>query len=432
MSETTTASPGIRTLLLMSVPAILIGVGSAVVLRLLDLVSDELMHFIWDYVPGLFGASEETPWWIFLVLTLTGAAVGAIVWLVPGHGGPDSATTELGGTPPKLGAVPTILLVSILGLAGGVSLGPENPTIAVNSALAVAVFGRLSIKIPPALLAMLAISGTIGALFGTPVAAALVFTGMVGATALPGSLWDKLFLPLAAAGAGSVTMLLLGGESISFTLEPMGAIQPVYLLQGFLVAAVSAVLGVIAAFVFPYIHRVFHALRNPIIFTTIGGMILGVLGIIGGPITLFKGLQQTGELLENPGAYDAGQLALFTGVKLVALLIAASAGFRGGRIFPAVFIGTAFGLLAYALFPGIPISLAVACGVMGITLAATKDGWIGIFVGIALCGDITVLPLLCLIILPVWLIVTKAPELTVHPAEPEATAPAKPVKPAKA
>lgn len=419
MSQTVaTPTMSVRTLLVMAIPALVVGVGSAVVLRLLDLVSEQLMHFLWDYLPGLFGASESTPWWIFLVLTLTGAAVGAIVWLIPGHGGPDSATTELGGTPPKLHAVPTILAVSILGLAGGVSLGPENPTIAVNSALAVAVFGRFSTKIPPALLVMLAVSGTIGALFGTPVAAALVFTGMVGAMAMPGSLWDKLFLPLASAGAGSVTMMLLGGQSLSFTLTPMGAYEPIYLLQGVAVAGVSALIGVLAAFLFPFIHRAFHALRNPLIFTTLGGMILGVLGIIGGPITLFKGLDQTVELLENPGDYTPQQLALFTAVKVVALLIAASAGFRGGRIFPAVFVGTAFGLLAYALVPGIPISLAVACGVMGIVLAATKDGWIGIFVGVALCGDIAVLPLLCIIVLPIWLIVTKAPELTVHPPEP--------------
>lgn len=415
MTDTTAPTLSVRTLLQLSAPALLIGIGSAVVLRLLDLVSEQLMHVLWEWLPGLFGATEATPWWIFLVLTLTGAAVGAIVWLLPGHGGPDSATTELGGPPPKLVAVPTILAVSILGLAGGVSLGPENPTIAVNSALAVAVFGRVSTKIPPALLVMLAVSGTIGALFGTPVAAALVFTGMVGALAMPGSLWDKLFLPLVAAGAGAVTMLLLGGETISFTLDPIGAYEPIYLLQGVLVAGVSALLGVLAAFLFPYIHRAFHALRNPLVFTTIGGMILGVLGIIGGPMTLFKGLEQTAELLENPGDYTPQQLALFTTVKIVALLIAASAGFRGGRIFPAVFVGTAFGLLAFALIPGMPISLAVACGVMGITLAATKDGWIALFVGVALCGDIAVLPLMCLIVLPVWLIVTKAPELTVHP-----------------
>ena len=132
------------------------------------------------------------------------------------------------------------------------------------------------------------------------------------------------------------------------------------------VAAVSALLGVLAAFVFPHLHRAFHMLRNPLIFTTLGGMLLGVLGIIGGPITLFKGLEQTAELLEHPGDYTPQELALFAAVKIVALLVAASAGFRGGRIFPAVFVGTAFGLLAFSLFPGIPISLAVACGVMGI------------------------------------------------------------------
>ena len=416
--------PSVRNLLIMSVPALLIGIGSAVVLRLLDLVSEELQHFLWNTAPAWFGASEETPWWIFLVLTLTGAAVGAIVWLVPGHAGPDSATTELGGTPPPLLSVPTILAVTILSLAGGVSLGPENPTIAVNTALAVAVFGRFSTKVKPALLVMLAVSGTLGALFGTPVAAALVFTGMVGSMAIPGSLWDKLFLPLASAGAGAVTMLLLGGEAISFTLAPIGDYQAIYLLTGFLVAAVSAVLGVAAAFAFPYVHRAFHALRNPLIFTTLGGMVLGVLGIIGGPITLFKGLQQTADLLEHPDDYSSQQLALFTLVKIVALLIAASAGFRGGRIFPAVFVGAAFGLLAFDLIPNMPMSLAVACGVMGITLAATRDGWIAIFVGMALCGDIKVLPLLCLIILPVWLIVTKAPELVVHVKEPAKAKPA--------
>ena len=87
-----------------------------------------------------------------------------------------------------------------------------------------------------------------------------------------------------------------------------------------------------------------------------------------------------------------------------------------------MFVGTAFGLLAYAIIPGMPISLAVACGVMGITLSATRDGWIALFVGVALTGDIGVLPLMCLIVFPVWLLVTKAPELVVHPPAPERAA----------
>lgn len=407
-------APSVRQLVVLAVPAIAIGAGSALMLWLLDLAAGAVHDVLWGAAPEALGINPAAPWWIFTILTLTGAAVGAAVWLLPGHGGPDSALGELDAPPPKPVALPSLALVVVLGLAGGVSLGPENPIIGINSALAIALITRITTKVPPKLIAMLAMAATIGALFGTPVAAALVLTGAVAAIKGGGSLWDKLFLPLAAAGAGATTMKLLGGQSLSFALAPMGELEAFDLVSGILVAAAAALVGLIGAFVLPVLHRWFHALRNPLLFTTLGGALLGVLGIIGGPMTLFKGLEETGELLKHPEEYSAGQLALFAGVKLVALLIAAAAGFRGGRVFPIVFIGTALGLLAFALFPGIPISLAVACAVLGITLVATRDGWIAIFLGVALVGDIAVLPLLCVVVLPVWLIVTKAPEFVAH------------------
>ncbi|MDR2997288.1 MAG: ion channel protein, partial [Microbacterium sp.] len=145
MSDAATAgapSPSVKSLLIMSVPAILVGVGSALVLWLLDFVSEWLQGILWTTLPQSFGATEATPWWIFTVLTITGAAVGLVIWLVPGHGGPDSATTELVAAPLKPGVLPGLLLATVLSLAGGVSLGPENPIIAVNSALAVALLAR--------------------------------------------------------------------------------------------------------------------------------------------------------------------------------------------------------------------------------------------------------------------------------------------------
>ena len=77
--------------------------------------------------------------------------------------------------------------------------------------------------------------------------------------------------------------------------------------------------------------------------TTAGGFLLGILGIVGGPITLFKGLEQMKELTANAGAYSAGGMGWVALVKLAALVIAATCGFRGGRIFPSVFIGVALG-----------------------------------------------------------------------------------------
>jgi len=410
----TSGAPPIRQQLLLSVPAIVIGVVSALVLWALDRASEWLQDQVWGTLPAAMGISPDSGWWIFSVLTITGAAVGFAVWAIPGHGGPDSATTELGGPPAPLAAVPSMLLVVLIGLVGGVSLGPENPIIAVNSALAVALLARGSKRIPEMFVVMLASSATIGALFGTPVAAALLLTGVVGAIRGRGSLWDKLYLPVAAAAAGALTMHVLGEPSLAFSLPPMGAPTLPDLGWGVLIAAASAVLGLLAAVLLPVLHRAFHALRNPFLFTALGGAVLGLLGVIGGPMTLFKGLNQTGELLTNPDDYGAGALALMTGIKLLALVVATGSGFRGGRVFPIVFAGTAFGLFAHAVVPDVPLSLAVACGVMGMVLVAVRDGWMALFLGIALTGDLGLLPLLCVIVLPTWLIVSRAPALEVR------------------
>ena len=138
------------------------------------------------------------------------------------------------GPPLPLRTLPGLAVVTLLGLAGGVSLGPENPIIAINTAIIVAVFTRLIPQVSPQVSMLLAASATIGALFGTPVAAALVFTGLVAAVRTGGSLWDKLFLPLAAAGAASITMHLLGAPPFAFDMPAYGPPQPFDILTGML------------------------------------------------------------------------------------------------------------------------------------------------------------------------------------------------------
>jgi H+/Cl- antiporter ClcA len=404
-----------RKLLLLAVPAILVGVVAALILWTLDRAADALSSVIWTTVPDALGVDPDG-WWIILVLTITGLAVGIALQVLPGHGGPDSATTELVGPPLPLRTLPGLALVTLLGLAGGVSLGPENPIIAINSAIIVAIFARLIPQVSPQVSMLLAASATIGALFGTPVAAALVFTGLVAAVRSGGSLWDKLFLPLAAAGAASITMHLLGAPPFAFDMPAYGPPQAFDILTGALVACAVTVVGLAALAVFPFVYRLLHALRHPIIICTVGGLILGILGFIGGPITMFKGLTQMGELLKDPGQYDAGQLAVIAGIKIVALLVAASALFRGGRVFPAAFIGVALGLLVSALFPSLSISLVVACAVLGIVLVVARDGWLAIFVAVAIPGDIALLPVLCIVVLPAWLLVSQAPEFRILPA----------------
>jgi H+/Cl- antiporter ClcA len=98
-------------------------------------------------------------------------------------------------------------------------------------------------------------------------------------------------------------------------------------------------------------------------------------------------------------------------VKLAALLVAASCGFRGGRIFPAVFVGAAFGLGAHALVSGVPPAVGVAAGVLGVLLAITRQAWISLFTAAVLVSSPTILALLCLASLPAWLLVTGRPQM---------------------
>jgi H+/Cl- antiporter ClcA len=218
-------------------------------------------------------------------------------------------------------------------------------------------------------------------------------------------------------------MHLLGAPPLAFDVPEYGSPQAIDLLTGSLVACGAVVIGLAALAAFPIVYRALHALRHPILIPLAGGFVLGILGLIGGPITLFKGLEQIGELLQDPGQYDGTQLAVIAGIKILALVVAASALFRGGRIFPATFIGVALGMLGNVLIPGIPLGLAVACGVLGVVLVVARDGWLAIFLAVAIPNDITLLPVLCVIVLPAWLLVSRAPEFRIVPAEP---APAQP------
>ena len=404
------------------IPAIVVGAASGLLLLALSEIAKRLEGVMWTTIPDAIGVSGTSGVWTFAILTLTGLAIGLVVTFVPGHAGPDPATLELMEPPMPVRMLPSLALAAVLMLAGGVSLGPENPILAINVGLAVAIGLRLTPKVPGRVWGALAFAGTIGALFGTPVGAALLLAEVPGDPT--GPLWDRMFAPLLAAAAGSVTMILLGGETFAIVVAPYPATAPIDLLTGAIIAVAAAVIGLAAVYAFPVAHAAFKRLGPPLISIVVGGAILGVLGVIGGQITLFKGLEQMQTLAATVDDYTVGGLALVFVVKLVALVVAGTSGFRGGRIFPSVFIAVALGLFIYELFPQVPEAVAISASLIGILLAVTRSGWIALFMAALLVGDTNIFPLLCVIVLPAWLVVTGKPLMVVR--APEATAAAQP------
>lgn len=413
-ADSPTPAPTARQLAALAVPAVAVGVLCALTLLALSLLADTLQDLLWTTLPDWAGVPDGSRSWTFGMLTAVGFVVGVIVWKVPGHAGPDPATTSLVSAPLPLSVLPGLAMTILVGLAGGVSLGPENPIIAINTALTVWFVGRMWKKVPVEVAVMIAAAATIGAMFGTPVAAALVFTEVVAVQG-GGQLWTKLFAPLVAAGAGALTMVFLASPVLSVDVPAYDDPKLIDLVSGSAIALAAALLCLVAVYAFPVVHRVFHWLRNPVLAITAGGMVLGVLGAIGGELTLFKGLDEMKELTAAAGDKTTGELALITVVKLLALLVAASCGFRGGRIFPAVFIGVGVGLTAHSALPDIPLAVAVASGVLGAVLVVARNGWLALFMAATTVADIDVLPVLCIVILPVWLLAARRPEMLIHP-----------------
>lgn len=400
-----------RALLPLILPALVVGVGSSLLFLLVSSLAERLQHVLWNNLPDALGIGRYSVLWMLVMLTATGIAVGLVVWKVPGHAGPDPATLGLEAVALPPVVLPGLLLATALTLAGGPSLGPENPIIAVNVGLALWL-GRLAApRLPGSLWPALADAATLGALFGTPVAAALVISEALAGKPLKGALWDNLFGPLIAAAAGAMTTDLLARPSLDLGLPAPGRTGWPDLLAALVIAPAAALLGMAAVRAFPYVHGAFRRLGHPMVALPVGGFVLGLLGALGGRLTLFKGLDQVAELAKDPEGWSAGQFAVMTVVKLAALTVAASCGFRGGRIFPSVFIGSAFGLCAHALVPAVQPSVGVVAGVLGMLLAITRQGWVSLFTAAVLVASPSIIVLLSIASLPAWLLVTGRPRM---------------------
>ncbi|MEU6592695.1 ion channel protein [Streptomyces sp. NPDC046881] len=400
-----------RALLPFILPAVVVGVAASLVFVGVSSAAEQLQRLLWGPLPDALGVGRWSVLWMFVMLTATGIAVGLVVWKVPGHAGPDPATLALHSPVLPPAVLPGLVLATGLMLAGGPSLGPENPVIAVNVGLAAWLGGRLMPRTPGTLWPVLAESATIGALFGTPVAAALVISEALAGRPMRGRLWDNLFAPLTAGACGAMTTTLVAHPTFDLGLPPLGHPNGKDLLAALVIAPAAAALGMCAVYAFPHVHTALGRLRHPMLMLPAGGVLLAGLAALGGHLTLFKGLSELGQLARDPGRWSAGQLFTMTVVKLAALLVAASCGFRGGRIFPAVFVGTALGLAAHALVPAVHPSLGVATSVLGVLLAITRQGWVSLFTAAVLVTSPAVLALLCIASLPAWLLVTGRPQM---------------------
>lgn len=275
-----------------------------------------------------------------------------------------------------------MILAAVATIGLGLVLGPEAPLIAMGGGLGLLAAGLLRGDTPPEVGEVLAASATLAALaflFGSPIVAALI---LIEAAGLSGSRLPLVLVPgLLASGIGSLVWIGMGSwtglntDEISIGSLPL----PAFARPDAADFAWTIPLAIAVAVVTFMIFRIARdtarlAKSRPFLVTPAVGLAVAGLAIAFSQTAdksvnevLFSGETAIGPLVADPAGWSLSALALLIAFKGLAYGISLGS-FRGGPVFPALFLGAAGGMMA-AQLPGFDLTPAVAVG-MGAAVAS--------------------------------------------------------------
>jgi H+/Cl- antiporter ClcA len=352
---------------------------SAIAYGFLKLVA-VLQHALFDTIPKDLGFDSAPKWWPLPLLALAGVLVALAIQRLPGRGGhsPADGFHPAGALPPE--QLPGVALAALATLSLGVVLGPEAPLIAIGSGLGVLAVRLAARDAPPMAATVIAAAGSFAAistLVGSPLIGAFLLleaSGLGGATAI------IVLLPgLLAAGIGALIFLgldsLTGYGTFSLTIPNLPKFD--HLTGAMFLYAIA--FGLVAPLLARGTQLLARGLRArveprmtllmPLVGLAVAALAVAFVEITGKPnsMILFSGQDQMGQLLTQGAGWSVGVLLAIVAFKTLAYAASLSS-FRGGPIFPAIFIGAAGGLVASHL-PGLPVIPAVAMGVGALSCA---------------------------------------------------------------
>jgi H+/Cl- antiporter ClcA len=229
------------------------------------------------------------------------------------------------------------------------------------------------------LLATASTFAAISFLFGSPAIAAVL---LIEAAGLGGPMLPLVLVPgLTAAGIGSLVSIGLGHwtglstSHISIGAVPLPSFARPDLTDFAWTIPLAVVIALGTLLIFRLAKEVVPLARaRPFLVLPAAGLVIAGLSIAfseatgkGASEVLFSGEGTLGPLLGNAGTWSLSALALVIAFKGLGYAISLG-GFRGGPVFPALFLGSAAGLMAGHL-PGFEATPAVAVG-MGAAVVA--------------------------------------------------------------
>jgi len=401
----------------------LIGVPiSAVAYFYLALVG-HLQTWIFTTVPSSLGFHGTPVWWPVPMVVVAAMVVSLTIIHLPGTSGHEPAEGfKAGGTPAPVDLF-GVIVASVTTLAFGIVLGPEAPLIAVGGGLGVLAVQLAAKDAPPMAATVMAAAGSFAAistLLGSPILGAFL---LMEASGIGGPLLGLVLVPgLLAAGVGTLIFIgldhLTGLGTFSLVIPGLPTFShPTGALFGWAIAigVVATVLG--TAIRIGGLAAQSRVLKHRVPWTLVTGLVVAGAAVGFAELThksaqnvLYSGQSSLPGLVLHASTWTVGALVALMVAKSVAYSASLSS-FRGGPIFPAMFIGGALGVAGSHL-PGMVLVPAVAMGIGAMTTVMLRLPLTSTLLAVLLVGSdaLTVTPLVIMAVVVAYVLTARLPQ----------------------
>ena len=306
--------------------------------------------------PGWFSGR----WWWVAVTAAAGVLVGVLRRVLRVPAKLPGTMKELRDERVEPSTVLKAVAVSLVSLAGGASLGPEDALGKMGGGLGTWVSERRKLdESTSATNALSGMSAAYGGLLSSPIlATSLVveiarpkrpgFANTLVAALLSSTVAFAVYFPI----AGTTFLGVYTLPSFKYEDWQLAAAVPLGLAAGALALITVAAIGLLAKLTAPLAERT-------ILRPTLGGIAFGLVGVAL-PLTLFTGTSQLTTVIHDGAALGAGLIIAVVFAKILVFALCEATGFIGGPILVMLFIGGTAGIAAHLLIPGLPEGLAFA------------------------------------------------------------------------
>lgn len=363
--------------------ALILGVTVGVIFIVFEWLVKDGTDYIWN---DLFG-SDEKRWLVLPLAIVLGVMFGWLLRLtkqkrlVP----VETGFAETGAPKPvSFYDLVVIFVVGLMSLLAGASLGPEASLVSLCTGLGVWMAGKARLANLAQIMMLAGLGALLVAFFGALLLTVVPIFALKQSKKL--TLLNTLPIVIAALGA-YLTIYVLKGDVHGWGGIPAGThFSPKdYLLAftlGILTALATGSLKGLIKFYTPITRRLYNRLHWAWAAAAFGGVI-GILYLLGGESVQFNGSAGSGILVSRSATYGTLTLLSLAIIKLLVTAWSLAAGYRGGLVFPSVYVGVALSLFVGSLASGLGGAGTMVGAIAGIFASMTTPA-VGLIMMISL------------------------------------------------